>query len=143
MIDSNADVGVLDNDPSSKCCQYELSQTVEKCRSCKRSIDFTCRLEDRGCDRYLSRFELVFGQILCMNHSFITMSTGEIILADGMVVKGEGVVDESSLTGESLPISMAVNSSVMSGTILYNGNIEGKLCFKLHSLGLMVVKTIC
>lgn len=53
------------------------------------------------------------------------MYPGEIILADGMIVKGEGVVDESSLTGESLPISKAVNSTVMSGTILQNGYIEG------------------
>jgi len=42
-------------------------------------------------------------------------------------MKGEGVVDESSLTGESLPISKTVHSSVMSGTILQNGYIEGLL----------------
>ncbi len=41
----------------------------------------------------------------------------EIIPADGIVTKGIGTVDESSLTGESLPVEVSEGSAVRSGTI--------------------------
>ena len=50
--------------------------------------------------------------------------TGEMILADGVVVKGEGVVDESALTGESLPVQKTLSSEVRSGTVVQNGYME-------------------
>jgi len=50
--------------------------------------------------------------------------TGEMILADGVVVKGEGVVDESALTGECIPIKKTLESEVRSGTVVQNGYME-------------------
>ena len=41
----------------------------------------------------------------------------EIIPADGIVTKGVGTVDESSLTGESLPVEVSEGSAVRSGTL--------------------------
>lgn len=41
----------------------------------------------------------------------------EIIPADGVVTKGIGTVDESSLTGESLPVEVSEGSAVRSGTV--------------------------
>ncbi len=41
----------------------------------------------------------------------------EIIPADGVVTKGIGTVDESSLTGESLPVEVCEGSAVRSGTL--------------------------
>lgn len=41
----------------------------------------------------------------------------EIIPADGVVTKGIGTVDESSLTGESLPVEVSEGSAVRSGTL--------------------------
>lgn len=41
----------------------------------------------------------------------------EIIPADGIVTKGIGTVDESSLTGESLPVEVSEGSAVRSGTV--------------------------
>ena len=38
--------------------------------------------------------------------------------------KGEGVVDESALTGESLPIHKKLGSKVLSGTVVQNGFME-------------------
>ena len=49
---------------------------------------------------------------------------GDMILADGIVKRGEGVVDESSLTGESIPIQKKVADEVSSGTVVQNGYIE-------------------
>ena len=45
-------------------------------------------------------------------------------LGDGIVSKGEGVVDESALTGESLPIHKKLGSKVLSGTVVQNGFME-------------------
>lgn len=41
----------------------------------------------------------------------------EIIPADGIVTQGVGTVDESSLTGESLPVEVSEGSAVRSGTL--------------------------
>lgn len=46
---------------------------------------------------------------------------GEMIPADGTVVRGESAVDESALTGESLPVDKKENDSVSQSTLNKNG----------------------
>jgi Cd2+/Zn2+-exporting ATPase len=57
----------------------------------------------------------------------VAIRAGEMVVCDGVVTKGEGVLDESSLTGESVPITKKVGSSVLSGTVVQNGYLEIKL----------------
>ena len=56
---------------------------------------------------------------------------GQSFAVDGVVIEGESVVDESSLTGESLPIDKTVDSKVFSGTI----NKTGKLICRATAVG--------
>lgn len=49
---------------------------------------------------------------------------GEKALCDGEVIEGEGEMDESSLTGEYLPVSKHVGSEIYSGTTLQSGSIK-------------------
>lgn len=49
---------------------------------------------------------------------------GERIPTDGSVTKGSSYVDESMVTGESLPVSKAIGSEVIGATINKNGVIE-------------------
>jgi Cd2+/Zn2+-exporting ATPase len=63
---------------------------------------------------------LVIGDLICVK-------AGEIILADGQVISGEGVVDESALTGEACPVAKRFGDRVYSGTLLQNGYIEVKV----------------
>ncbi len=49
---------------------------------------------------------------------------GESIPADGEVLEGESAVDESALTGESLPVDKSAGSSVSSATINRNGALK-------------------
>lgn len=49
--------------------------------------------------------------------SYISVRTGDKVPTDGIVVEGTSMVDQSSLTGESLPLSVTVNSFVSSGCI--------------------------
>jgi Cd2+/Zn2+-exporting ATPase len=54
----------------------------------------------------------------------ICVRAGEMILTDGVIVKGEAVVDEAALSGECVPIHKAVGDEVRSGTIVHNGFVE-------------------
>lgn len=51
---------------------------------------------------------------------------GENFAADGEIVSGDTSVNESSVTGESMPIDKAVGSSVISGTTNVNGFVTVK-----------------
>lgn len=49
---------------------------------------------------------------------------GENIPVDGIVIKGESAVDESALTGESIPVDKTQGDGVCAGTINTSGFIE-------------------
>ncbi len=49
---------------------------------------------------------------------------GERIPVDGMITKGMTVLDESMVTGESLPVAKKAGEAVVGGTINLNGSIE-------------------
>lgn len=51
---------------------------------------------------------------------------GESVPVDGKVIDGESAVDESVLTGESLPVDKAVNDKVTSATINKSGFLKCK-----------------
>ncbi|MGA2971191.1 MAG: heavy metal translocating P-type ATPase [Candidatus Bathyarchaeia archaeon] len=51
---------------------------------------------------------------------------GDRITVDGEVVGGNAAVDQSSITGESLPVEKTFGSSVLSGTICQNGALYVK-----------------
>ncbi len=57
----------------------------------------------------------------------LLVRSGERIALDGVVIKGESYVDESMLTGESMPIFKGVASTVTGGSINLNGVIYVKV----------------
>jgi Cu+-exporting ATPase len=54
----------------------------------------------------------------------ILIRPGERIPVDGSVVKGESAVDESMLTGESLPVSKMIADEIYGGTLNTTGTLE-------------------
>lgn len=54
----------------------------------------------------------------------LIVKPGERISADGVVVRGHSAVDESMLTGESLPIDKGEGNAVYAGAINQNGTLE-------------------
>jgi len=54
----------------------------------------------------------------------VLISSGERVLLDGKVIKGQGSFDESSLTGESNPVYKSVGMSVVSGTTSIDADIH-------------------
>jgi len=56
----------------------------------------------------------------------IRVKPGEKVPVDGVVVSGESVVDESMVTGESMPITKVVKDNVIGATINQSGVLEIK-----------------
>lgn len=54
----------------------------------------------------------------------ILVKTGAAIPADGTVISGQGSVDESALTGESLPVEKQVGDRILSATTCRSGYLE-------------------
>ncbi len=61
----------------------------------------------------------------------ILIKPGEVIPADGLVLEGTSSVNESLLTGESMPLDKSVNSQLIGGTV----NVESPLTMKVEKQG--------
>jgi Cd2+/Zn2+-exporting ATPase/Cu+-exporting ATPase len=70
-----------------------------------------------GQESELKAEELSIGEV-------IVIRPGERIPVDGTVIKGSSYVDQSSITGESLPIEKTEQSKIFAGTINKNGVLE-------------------
>lgn len=57
----------------------------------------------------------------------IMVKPGEKIALDGIVIKGYSSVDESMITGESIPSSKSLDSKVIGGTVNKSGSLEIKV----------------
>ncbi|MDM8101674.1 MULTISPECIES: heavy metal translocating P-type ATPase [Oceanobacillus] len=60
----------------------------------------------------------------------ITVKSGERIPADGIIVKGDTTVDESALSGESIPITKTVSDEAYAGTV----NLGSSLQIEINTL---------
>jgi len=54
----------------------------------------------------------------------ILVKPGDRIPVDGVIIQGQAALNESSLTGESMPIDKTINDKVYAGTININGALE-------------------
>lgn len=59
----------------------------------------------------------------------LLLRAGEAFAADGIVIEGHGSVDESMLTGESLPVEKQSGDTVRAGTI----NLDGLLAVRIEA----------
>ena len=57
-------------------------------------------------------------------HDIVVIRPGQRIPVDGKVVSGTGYVDQSAITGESLPVEKNVGDSVISATMNENGTFQ-------------------
>jgi heavy metal-(Cd/Co/Hg/Pb/Zn)-translocating P-type ATPase len=60
----------------------------------------------------------------------IKVSSNEMIPADGVIIEGESLINNSLLTGESRPINVGIESQVFSGTI----NLSNDILIKVEKI---------
>ncbi|PAV28716.1 copper-translocating P-type ATPase [Virgibacillus profundi] len=93
------------------------SQTTNALSSLLNLQAKEARIIKNGVETMIPVEEVVVGDKL-------VVKPGEKIPVDGMIVKGRTSVDESMITGESIPIEKEVDSGLIGSTINKNGSIE-------------------
>ena len=99
-------------------------QTTEAIRALNALRPETARLRLNGQDREVPVAQVVVGDL-------IVVRPGERIAVDGEIVEGATQVDESLITGESLPVDKHVGDRVTGGAI----NADGLLVVRTLAVG--------
>ncbi len=102
-------------------------------------------LEDRTVEKAKKGIEMLLnlvpaqGRVITENHEkmveakdisqndIIRVLPGESFPADGIIVVGDTTVDQSIMTGESLPVDKSINDEVFTGTINRFGSVDVKV----------------
>lgn len=53
----------------------------------------------------------------------VLIKPGDVVSVDGVIIEGSSSFDESSLTGESLPVNKQVGETILSGAVVIDGTI--------------------
>jgi Cu+-exporting ATPase len=99
----------------------KTSSAIKKLMNLKPKIATVYR---KGVEQDILVEELVVGDI-------IVVKPGQKIPVDGKVIEGYSSVDESMVTGESIPVEKNINDNVIGGTI----NKSGSFKFKATKVG--------
>jgi Cu2+-exporting ATPase/Cu+-exporting ATPase len=101
--------------------KVKTGQAIEKLLQLQAKTAIVIR---NGKEEEIPITEVVVGDI-------IFVKPGTKIPVDGKIVKGETAIDESMITGESLPIDKGINDTVIGGTI----NTHGSITFSATKVG--------
>lgn len=100
----------------------KLLETISKGRT-TRSLRALIDLSPKTANLLLDGEEKLIDAAKLKRGDIFIVRPGESIPADGVVIKGFSAVNESALTGESLPADKTVGSTVFAGTINTSGFI--------------------
>lgn len=93
------------------------NQTTKAVENLIKLAPKTANIIHEGVEIKISAEKLKIGDI-------ILVRPGESFSADGIILEGETTVNESAITGESLPINKKIGDKVTSGTINQSGFIK-------------------
>lgn len=79
--------------------------------------DVANRIDENGNVREVDLADIEIGDILLVRD-------GEKVGVDGVVIEGAGLLDTSSVTGESMPVEVSVGDTVISSSIVSDGIIK-------------------
>lgn len=92
----------------------KTSQAIQKLLGLQAK---TARVLKDGVEREVLIEEVVAGDV-------ILVKPGEKIPVDGEILAGQSAIDESMITGESIPVDKTVGNSVIGATINKNGSLQ-------------------
>ena len=98
---------------------YSKGKTTNAINSLMKLAPETAVIDDDGKEKIISVKDLKIGDIFIVR-------PGESIPADGEIVEGLSAIDESMLTGESIPVDKTVGSTVSAATVNQSGFIKVK-----------------
>ena len=81
--------------------------------------EVVAKIEVNGIIKEVNFDNIKVGDILIVN-------SGDKIPTDGVIVSGSAYIDESMITGESIPTNKNKNAEVIGGTIITDGNVKIK-----------------
>jgi Cu+-exporting ATPase len=99
-------------------------QTTDAIRALNALRPATARVRREGVEREMPIGELVLGDV-------VIVRPGERIAVDGEIIDGSGLVDESLITGESMPVAKTIGARVTGGAV----NLDGLLTLTTRALG--------
>ncbi len=96
---------------------YSKGRTTDALKSLMKLAPETARVERGGKETVIPAAEIVKGDIFIVH-------PGDSIPADGRVLGGHSAVDESALTGESIPVDKSEGDTVSAATINTSGSLR-------------------
>ncbi len=76
-------------------------------------------VEEDGTERQIPISEILPGQL-------VVVGAGDLIPIDGRIEQGTALVNQASMTGESVPVRKEIGDTAMSGTVVEEGRIKIK-----------------
>ena len=96
---------------------YAIDRTRKAIKSLMKLRPDKALLRRDGGTKLVPVGELAVGDVLVVR-------PGESIALDSVIIEGTSAIDQSSLTGESMPVSKKVGDPVFAGTINQTGGLE-------------------
>ncbi len=104
--------------------EHAVSETASALAALGRLRPDTARVVLNGLEREIPLEAVQLGDT-------ILVRAGEIIPVDGTIIEGNAGIDESVITGESLPVTKSTGAAVIGGTI----NLDGRLVIVTRAIG--------
>lgn len=98
---------------------HSKGKTTDAIKSLMRIAPKTATLEKNGVETSVTIEQVTKGDVFVVR-------PGENIPVDGIVLEGHSAVDESTLTGESIPVEKIIGATVSAGTLNQSGFIRCK-----------------
>ncbi len=102
---------------------YTLNKSNKEISSLMKLQPEEARIMENGVEKIIPVEKLHIGDV-------IYVRAGERIPADGKIVHGESAIDESPITGESIPVTKSLQDEVFAGTVALNGSIQVEITKK-------------
>lgn len=103
----------------------KLLEAISKGKT-KDAIKKLMQLTSKTATRIKENKEEIINSDDILVDDILLIKPGEFFPVDGIIIEGNCSVDESSLTGESIPVYKTINDKVKSGTINLNSTIKIK-----------------